>query len=398
MSRQKVDFRDTAAAFAQKDDCELKMVRLLFRGMASPALLSLGKFGAYLSTTFGLPIGWALRPTLYKHFVAGETLRDSLPKLRKLYSGGLQGVMDYSAEGGDNEEDTLDNFVHNQKAVRFAARHPEVSHAVFKVSGLGMVPVLIKAQEKGLRALTDEERQNYDRTKMRFMELCREASKAGIHILVDAEHYAYQTLIDEWTDEAIERFNRPDFAVVFATLQMYRHDRLPYLRKLYDLGKRLGVRVGVKFVRGAYMEEERLRASELGYVDPICATKEETDTNYNAALVFTMNHLDVFDIFAGTHNEASVRILMDLMEEKEVAPGDPRIYFAQLYGMSDNLSFNLAKAGYRVTKYCPYAPPARVLPYLIRRAEENTSVAGQTGRELALIEHELRRRASEDAE
>ena len=395
---QKVDFTNTATAFVQKSDFDLKMARILFKGMASPALLKLGKFGAYLSSNYGIPIGWALRPTLYNHFVTGETLGDSLPKLRRLFSQGVQGVMDYSAEGGDSEEDTLDNYRNNLKAVRFAANHEEVSHAVFKVSGLGMVPVLIKAQESGYDSLTDEEKQSFNQTKERFFALCEEAAKAGIHILVDAEHYAYQTVIDDWTDEAIETFNNPDRAIVFATLQMYRHDRLPYLKSLYERGKRLGVKVGVKFVRGAYMEEERARALEMGYRDPICATKEDTDTNYNAALVYTLNHLDVFDLFAGTHNEGSVRLLMSLMEERGIAPGDPRIYFAQLFGMSDNLTFNLARGGYRVTKYCPYAPVNRVLPYLIRRAEENTSVAGQTGRELLLIEHELRRRSEEKEE
>ena len=394
MSRT-VDFRDTATAFAQKSDCDLKMARLLFKGMASPALLNLGKFGASLSSNFGLPIGWALRPTLYKHFVAGETLGDSLPKLRKLYAQGVQGVMDYSAEGGDNEEDTLDNFVQNMKAVRFAAKHPEVSHAVFKVSGLGMVPALIKAQEYGLESLNEAEKHAFEQTRSRFMELCAEAAKAGLHVLVDAEHYAYQQVIDDWTEEAILKFNTADAAVVFATLQMYRHDRLPYLRKLYDLGKKAGVKVGVKFVRGAYMEEERERAQKMGYEDPICRTKADTDTNYNAALVFTLDHLDVFELFAGTHNEGSVRLLMSLIEDTGLPKDDSRIYFAQLYGMSDNLSFNLAKAGYRVTKYCPYAPVERVLPYLIRRAEENTSVAGQTGRELSLIELELERRREE---
>ena len=394
----KVDFRDTATAFAQKSDCDLKMARLLFRGMGSPTLLNLGKFGAYLSTRFGLPIGWALRPTLYKHFVTGETLGDSLPKLRKLYSQGVQGVMDYSAEGGANDEDTLDNFLQNMKAVRFAGQHPEVSHAVFKVSGLGMVPALIKAQERGIESLTPSEMHDYDQAKMRFMELCNEAAKMRIHILVDAEHYAYQRIIDDWTEEAIERFNTAEDAIVFATLQMYRHDRLPYLRKLYELGKKLGVKVGVKFVRGAYMEEERARAAEMGYADPICATKADTDTNYNAALVYTLNHMDVFELFCGTHNEGSVRLLMNLMEEKGLARDDERIYFAQLYGMSDNLSFNLAKAGYRITKYCPYAPVNRVLPYLIRRAEENSSIGGQTGRELTLIEYELDRRDDEKYE
>lgn len=369
MTNFSIDLRDTATAFAQKSNTALRVARLLFRGMGSPTLLSLGELGARLSSTVGLPIGWAQRPTLYKHFVTGETLADSLPKLRRLYSQCVQGVMDYSAEGGGNDEDTPDNYLQNLKAVRFATRHEKVSHAVIKVNGIGEVPVLIKAQEQGIRALTRQEREEYDQTKERFMELCREAKDAHIHILIDAEHYAYQGIIDEWVEEAIRLYNSPAFAVVFQTLQMYRHDRLAYLRRLYDLSIQEGVRVGVKFVRGAHMEEERARAEEMEHPGPRCRTKADTDTNYNAALVFVLEHLDHFEFFDVTHNEASARLLMNLMEEHGLPKNDPHIYFAQLYGMSDNLTFNLAKVGYRVTKYCPYAPVNRVLPYLIRRAE-----------------------------
>lgn len=211
---------------------------------------------------------------------------------------------------------------------------------------------------------------------------------------MDAEDYCFQDAIDELTDQAMERFNK-DRAIVFSTLQMYRHDRLPYLEKIYQDAIDKNFIAGVKFVRGAYMDAERERAATMGYPDPICPTKEATDNNFNAAIAYTINHIDRFEMFMGTHNVESNYLLVKLMEEKGIKNDDERIYFAQLLGMSDNISFNLAAAGYNVTKYVPYASVKDVIPYLIRRAEENTSVAGQTGRELTMIKAELTRRSQE---
>lgn len=224
------------------------------------------------------------------------------------------------------------------------------------------------------------------------MKLCEAAYESGVSILVDAEHFAYQALIDRWTIEAMRAYNK-ERAVVFATLQMYRHDRLALLQEMDKIAQAEGLTLGIKLVRGAYMEEERERAKGLGYPDPICPTKQATDDNFNAAVRYVMERLDRYELFSGTHNEESVRLLMQLIEEQGIAPNDPRVYFAQLYGMSDNLTYNLTRAGYNVTKYCPYAPVTKVLPYLIRRAEENSSVRGQSSRELLLIKKELQRRA-----
>jgi len=223
------------------------------------------------------------------------------------------------------------------------------------------------------------------------MAFCQRAYDNDVRLIVDAEDYCFQDAIDSLTDEAMRRYNKKR-AIVFATLQMYRHDRMPYLRRILDDAKEKGYIAGVKFVRGAYMEAERARAAALGYPDPICKDKQATDENFDEAVRFTMDHLDCFEMFMGTHNEESNYKLAKLIDEKGLKRDDPRIFFAQLLGMSDNISFNLAHEGYNVTKYVPYAKVRDVLPYLIRRAEENTSVAGQTSRELRMLKAELDRR------
>lgn len=390
MDKKEINFRDTEVAFAHKNNRDLRVQYLLFKGMGSNRMVQMGKWASELAGRLGIPVGWAVKPTLYRHFVTGESLRSSIPAIAKLYALGVQGVMDYSAEGGSSEEVIEENFAQNLQAVSFASEREEISHAVFKVSGMGEVAVLEKANDPNARLNAREEKE-LARVKGRFMQLCRTAYEQGVRILVDAEHYAYQDLIDRMTEEAILMFNK-EKAIVFATLQMYRKDRLEYLRHLDELGAENGCKIGIKFVRGAYMEEERELAVGKGYPDPICATKEDTDKNFNTGVVYVMDRLDRFELFMGTHNELSTMLLVDLLHEKGLENNDHRVYFSQLYGMSDNLTFNLAKEGYNVTKYCPYAPVEKVLPYLIRRALENTSVKGQSSRELILITRELERR------
>ena len=223
------------------------------------------------------------------------------------------------------------------------------------------------------------------------MAFCQRAYENDVRLIVDAEDYSFQNALDELTDEAMRKYNKKR-AIVFATLQMYRHDRMPYLRQILADAQEKDYIAGVKFVRGAYMEAERARAAAMGYPDPICKDKPTTDANFNEGVSFAMDHLDRFEIFMGTHNEESNYMLAKLIDEKGLARDDKRIFFAQLLGMSDNISFNLAHEGYNVTKYVPYAKVRDVLPYLIRRAEENTSVAGQTGRELKMLKTEIERR------
>lgn len=390
MSSKKLDFRNTEVAYADKSDADLRMAELLFRTIANPAVVKLGKVGANVAGALHMPLGWALRPTIYKHFVGGESLEQSKKTLERLNQRGVQAVMDYSAEGGDDKETIEKTFQANMKAVRFAHNNPAVSHAVFKVSGICKVAVMEKANDPDA-ALMSHEREQVEKLRERFMALCEAAHEQGTKILVDAEHYAYQGLIDRLTEEAMLKYNK-ERAIVFATLQMYRHDRMDYLRGLDEFCQEHALKCGIKFVRGAYMEEERARAARMGYRDPICANKAETDTNFNAGVKYVVDRINRFELFCGTHNERSCVLLTEQMAKQGLANNDPRIYISQLYGMGDFISYNLSNAGYNVTKYLPYAPVDRVLPYLIRRAEENTSVAGQTGRELELIRRERERR------
>lgn len=390
------NFKDTETAFSHLSNFALDRAKLLFTILSKPNMVKLGKWGSNFATKIHLPIGWALKPTIYAHFVGGETLEDCLEPLHLLKKRGVTAVMDYSAEGGEDDEDIKATYEETVRSFEFAAKHRDlISHAVFKVSGLAPVEVLVRYLEQP-ETLTEDEKQKVEELRERFMNLCELARDLDIRVLVDAEHYAYQQIIDDLTEEAIVKYNK-DKCIVFATLQMYRHDRLAYLEHLKQLALENNLKVGVKFVRGAYMEEERERAQEKGYPDPICKDKEATDKNYNDALRYAVENLEHFEMFCGTHNETSNQVLADLMEEKGLANDDPRIYFAQLYGMSDNISFQLSKHGYNISKYLPYAPVDKVLPYLIRRAEENTAIAGQTTRELSLINKEVNRRRREIA-
>ena len=390
MNNINLDFRNTEVAYADKSDRDLRMAELLFRTIGSPTIVKMGKWATKVAHALNIPLGWALRPTIYRHFVGGESLQDSKPTLAKLTKRGVQAVMDYSAEGGDDDATIEETFQANMEAVRFAHNNPSLSHAVFKVSGLCKVSTMERANNPDAQ-LTSNEKAQIDRLREYFMALCQQAYNQGTRILVDAEHYAYQGLIDRLTEEAMVRFNK-ERAIVFATLQMYRHDRMDYLMGLDEFCQEHGLICGIKFVRGAYMEEERARAAQMGYRDPICATKEATDTNYNTGVKYVLDRIHRMEIFCGTHNERSCILIAEQMQEKGLATNDPRIYISQLYGMGDFLSYNLSDAGYNITKYLPYAPVDKVLPYLIRRAEENTSVAGQTSRELELIRKEVKRR------
>ncbi len=302
----------------------------------------------------------------------------------------MRSTLDFSAEGEQTPEGIQATFEETLRSIDFAKGNDNLAYAVFKPSTITTDELLAKASEKR-GELTIEEVKAFREFKERFMAFCQRAYENDVRLIVDAEDYCFQDALDELTDEAMRKYNKKR-AIVFATLQMYRHDRMPYLRRILDDAKEKGYIAGVKFVRGAYMEAERARAAALGYPDPICKDKKATDENFDAAVRFTMDHLEHFEMFMGTHNEESNYKLAKLIDEKGLKRDDSRIFFAQLLGMSDNISFNLAHEGFNVTKYVPYAPVRDVLPYLIRRAEENTSVAGQTSRELKMLQSELNRR------
>lgn len=387
-----LDFNNLEIAFSSKTRSELRNAYRLFCAIKYPSLVKLAKVTTQIALKIHFPLAWAVKPTLYKQFVGGETLQDCAPTINQLKKFGVYSTLDYSAEGKKTPAGIEATFKETLRSVDYAKENPDIAYAVFKPSTLTYDELFAKVSEKKGK-LTIDEIKAYREFTERFMALCQRAYDNNVRILVDAEDYCFQDAIDQLTDEAMRKFNK-ERAVVFATLQMYRHDRMTYLRRILEDAVENNYYPGVKFVRGAYMEEERKRAAEQGYPDPICKNKAATDENFNAGVAFVVEHLDRMELFMGTHNEDSNYMLARMLLDKGYAPNDKRVFFAQLLGMSDNISFNLAHAGYNVTKYVPYARVNDVLPYLIRRAEENTSVAGQTGRELRFLKAELQRRKS----
>lgn len=382
-------FNNTQVAFALKNNQELKRAKFLFEMIASPTLVKVGTSLTNFALKFGLPVKGIIRSTVFDHFCGGETEQECLAVANKMYSKGVSSVLDYSVEGKEDEE----HFDHAVEVVlrtmEYAKANPSIPIVVFKPTGFGRFDLYQKIGEK--KDLTPDEVQEWNRIVARFDKVCRTAYENDIVILVDAEESWMQDAADDLCEEMMSKYNQKK-AIVYNTLQMYRWDRLDYLKDLHSRAKVQGFHIGMKVVRGAYMEKEAERAQQLGYKNPICPSKELTDKNYDSAISYMMEHIDKMAIFAGTHNEQSTYKLMDLMAQKQLDPSDKRVWFGQLYGMSDNISFNLANKGYNIAKYLPFGPVKEVMPYLIRRAQENTSVAGQTGRELTLINTEIKRR------
>lgn len=385
-----LDFNNTEIAFSSKSDRELQNAFVLFNTLKRPGLVQFLKCCSNVALNIHFPMGWAVKPTLYRQFVGGETLESCDKMLEELRKFGVRAALDYSAECKKTAEGIRATFEETIRSIDNAARNPNVVFAVFKPSTITTDEVLAKASEKR-EPLNEEERMEFDAFRERFTALCRHAERNGVRILVDAEDYCFQDALDELTDECMRMFNK-ERPIVFATLQMYRHDRMPYLERIYHDAREKGYKPGIKFVRGAYMEEERERAAKMGYPDPICKDKEATDRNFDDGVRFVVEHIDTMELFMGTHNEYSNYHLAELINKNGLPHNDERIWFSQLLGMSDNISFNLAAEGYNVVKYVPYAKVRDVIPYLMRRATENTSVAGQTLRELSMIRAEKERR------
>jgi proline dehydrogenase len=387
---QMIDFSNTEIAFSLKSDRDLHNAYLLFGTIQNSTLVSMAKGLTNFALTFNLPISWAVKPTLYRQFVGGENLEDCRNTVERLANKQVKSVLDYSAEGGVELKDVQIAFDEIIKAIDYAKDNTDIAFTVFKPSAMIIAKVLKNASED-FSSLGVIERAEFNNFRERILSLCEKAHNCNVRILIDAEEFAYQELIDRVVEEAMRRFNK-ERAIVFQTLQMYRSDRLEYLKFLHNDSKKNKYIPGIKFVRGAYMNDERARAMELGYPDPILPDKMSTDNSYNDGLSYVIDNIDDFELFSGTHNYESNQLLADLIDQKGLKRDDTRIFFSQLYGMSDNISFILAMEGYNVCKYIPYAPVNKVLPYLLRRAEENTSMAGQTSRELSLIKAELQRR------
>lgn len=385
-----LDFNNTQKAFASKSKLELYNAYVLFSTISNRGFVNFLNSATGFALKNRLPLGWAVKPTLYKQFVGGETLESCSATVENLFRYGIYSVLDYSAEGSGSHEDVVNSYKETLKSVDYAAKDSRVAFAVFKPSAFIPVEVLDNLTFPGY-SLSEADKRELDEFKERVFSVCARASEKGVRVLIDAEDFASQNLFDSVAEEAMKRFNKQR-AIVFHTLQMYRKDRGEYLRKIHKMAVEEGFVAGVKFVRGAYMEEERERALRMGYPSPIHDTKEDTDNCYNDGLKYTIENIANFELFSGTHNYESNLLLPELMKNAGLERDDKRVFFSQLYGMSDNISFNLASEGYNVCKYIPYAPVEKVLPYLLRRARENTSMAGQTGRELALLKTELARR------
>ena len=382
-------FDNTEIAFSLKTDSELERAYFLFKMISIEPLVRIGTVATNFAIKAHLPIEGLIRSTVFDHFCGGVNEEDCLSVIDKMYEKGVSSVLDYSVEGKENEKEFDSAKDKILKIIDFAKEINAIPIAVFKPTGFGRLSLYEKIT-KGDK-LTVKEQSEWENVVNRFDAVCRKAKANDVAVLIDAEESWMQGAADSLVTQMMEKFNT-EKPIVYNTLQMYRHDRLDFLKEEHKKAKIGKYFLGYKLVRGAYMEKENERAEEKGYKSPICKSKALTDENFNAGLRYILDNLDCMSVFAGTHNEDSSYLLMNLMKEKGLLNNDPRIWFGQLYGMSDHISFNLANKGYNVAKYIPFGPVKDVMPYLIRRAEENTSVAGQTGRELALLTKEKKRR------
>lgn len=385
-----LDFNNTEIAFRTKSDAELNRAHWLFTIISSNFLVKVGPPLTNFALKAGLPIKGIIKKTIFNHFCGGESIEDCKPAIASMAAHKVGTILDYSAEGEDSEADFDRTYHEVLKTILYATKHrQQVPFAVFKPTGVGRFEIYEKldAGEK----LTAAEEVEFEHLKARIDGICRTAHEQDVKVLVDAEHSWIQDTIDQLVLEMMRKYNR-EKPIVFQTYQLYRHDKLNGLKADFYLAETDGFYLGAKLVRGAYMEIERERAEKMGYPSPIQPDQAATNRDYNAGLLFCLNHLDRISLMAGTHNEESTRLLANELDNRGIARDHDHVCFAQLYAMSDHLTYNLAAHGYHAAKYLPYGPVKSVMPYLFRRAQENTSVAGQTGRELSLIKKEKARR------
>ncbi len=404
--QQQISFDNTEFAFAYKSNNQLKKAHFLFSSMAKPWLVNLGLKITPWAIRWHLPFTkTAIRSTIFQQFVGGETLAETAKVADKLEEYNVQVILDYGVEGKEGEE----NFEHARdefiKVIEYAATQANIPFMSIKVTGFARFALLEKLDATMTAAngtlmkrylfavenLPAEEKEEWHKVRLRMLHICEAAAQKNIGVLVDAEETWIQDPVDALTILMMDTFNKTK-AVVYNTIQLYRHDRLQFLKDSYEAGAERSFILGAKLVRGAYMEKERNRAAELNYTSPIQPNKDSTDNDYNAAVTFCINNLKQIAVIVASHNENSNLLAADLVVKNGHALSHPHVHFSQLYGMSDNITFNLAKAGCSVSKYLPFGPIKDVIPYLMRRAQENSSVAGQTGRELGLIAKEIKRR------
>lgn len=384
-----ISFDNTEIAFAYKDNAALKRAYRLFKMISNPWLSSTGATAAQLALKAGLPVKGIIRSTLYAQFCGGETVEKSLPTINELAASQVMTVLDYGVEAKDTEADFDRTLAEMKHEIQFAKDHSHVLCISCKLTGLARFALLEKMQAN--KPLRPEEEAEWERAQARVDEISAFAKQHDVALYIDAEETWIQAPIDDLVTKMMEKYNR-EKAIIFNTLQLYRHDRLAHLKNAVAAAESGGYYYGVKLVRGAYMEKERERAQRLGYADPIQATKIDTDRDFNAAVVFCVDHIERVAVCVATHNEESNLLFARLIEERGIDKQHPHAFSCQLLGMSDHITFNMANAGFRTGKYIPYGPVKDVVPYLSRRAKENTSVGGQMSRELQLLKREMHRR------
>ena len=382
-------FDNTEVAFQLKSDSELERAYFLFKMISHQPLVRIGTAATNFALKALLPVEGLIRSTVFDHFCGGVNEDDCINVIDKMYTKGVCSVLDFSVEGKEEEQSFDDAMQKIVKIINFSDEKEAMPIVVFKPTGFGRFHLYQKKGEG--KPFSDEETQEWNRVVARFNTVCKLAKEKDVEILIDAEESWMQDAADDLCEDMMRLYNK-DIPIVYNTLQLYRCGRLEYLKQLHERAKRDGFKIGLKIVRGAYMEKERERAEDKGYESPICVTKEATDINFNETLDYILKNLNEISLFIGTHNEESCYLAMELMNKLNISKSDNRVWFGQLYGMSDHISFNLAANGYNVAKYVPFGPVKDVMPYLIRRAEENTSVAGQTSRELNLLKQEKARR------
>jgi proline dehydrogenase len=385
-----LSFENTAIAFTGKSNEDLKRAHIMFRLVKNQSLVRTGSIFLNLANAMNFPLGWALKKNVFQHFCGGETLEECQPTISQLGHLNIKTILDYAAEGSESDKAFDEAKERILATINLAKTDHNIGFAVFKFTGIARFELLEKLSSQS--PLSKSEQEEFERVKKRAREICQFGYQNAVSVMIDAEESWIQDAIDDFVEELILTYNR-SAPIVYHTIQLYRIDKLFYLKELVTKLKKEKCIPGFKLVRGAYMEKERKRADKLGYSSPIHPDKDSTDAAFNDALKFCINNIEYLSVCVGSHNEESNKEAVHLMHINDLGSNHARIHFSQLMGMSDHISNNLAINGYNVSKYVPYGPFKLALPYLLRRAQENTSVAGQTSRELSLIRMELKRRA-----
>ena len=389
LTHNAIDFNDSEIAFRNKSNAELRQAHLLFKVMNNAGLVKTGKHLLNLAFAIRFPVNGIIRNTIYKHFVGGTSIEDCARTIEKLAARNVGAILDFAVEGEERDELFDATCAEVIRTVEFAQHNKNVPFSAFKITGIGRFDLLAKVSEGA--ALTDEETAEYRRVYDRVESIFKRGYELGVPVLIDAEHTWIQPVLDDLVMEMMAKYNQ-EKAIVQNTYQMYRHDAIERLKQHHREALAGGFKFGLKIVRGAYMELERARAAEMGYPSPIQPDKPATDHDFDEIIRYFVDNIDTINFMVATHNENSSQLLAQLIDERGLPHNHPHIYFSQLYGMSDHLTFNLAEKGYNVVKYVPYGEVKTMMPNLFRRAEENTSVKGQSSRELRLIEKEIKRR------